>query len=304
MIKAKEQGNRVSKYALFEVKFFIVSFTIYGLRNVFILSYPIVSPSFGQASVAIFFIIGSWFIQFYLCRIATLLRSIKIAIPKYIQYLDWIWQNPKRSLIFYLLCNIDLFSGFISPFIYTQETQLLYVVAIHWSVGVLTLGIPFIYSCFVSYKYMQLWQKHILDTRSFMFKTTPKTADSILLNLSVLQRNILWLIIASSTFAIWSLFIGCFLPYVSRNAVMSYMLIIGADIIIPSLMILASLPTAFQIYSSHNKRKWNDAIEDIQFNMAKSVGTYINSDDSGIDGVKPFELSPVRTESQVDRMER
>ena len=202
------------------------------------------------------------------------------------------------------MSTINTFIGIFTSIIFSQETQLFYVVIIHWTIGVFVAGIPLMFASFVSYQYMKLWKKNILDLRSTLFRTTPKAADTIISNLKNLKIILIIINIAAMIFTGWCLLVGSLIPLIARNATASYLVLIGADLILPLFLFLASLPTAIQAFRKSNKRKWNDLIEDIQYNMSKSMGTLVNSEELEVAGVKPFELRPVRTESQVDRMER
>jgi hypothetical protein len=96
---------------------------------------------------------------------------------------------------------------------------------------------------------------------------------------------------------------GVLLPTISRSSTGSFILLIYTDFIQPISLFFAALPIAIRVITNGNKHRWNDTIEDIQINMEKSIATYINSDGLEIAGARPFELRPVRTESQVNRME-
>ena len=305
MILAKRYGQRVSKYSMSETQLVILSFTFNGLRNLFSLLYlQNVPPALVMLCYALFLYISGYKIYQYLERATHLFKSIKLTVPRYIQNVEWILGDRKRLLFFLHLSSLNTYVACFTPFIFSSETQQLYLIMIHMIYGALSTGYPLSYCCYVTYRYLLIWEKNMLDMRSHVFKTTPKAADAIILNLTHLKKSLFILSIATTYFATMNLSIGIFLPLISKDVITSYIILVTMDFFLPICLFFAAMPTAIKVFADWNRSQWNDIIEDIQVNMAKSIGTYVNPEDLEVDGVKPFDLQPVRTQSDVMAMDR
>ena len=219
MLLAKRSGSRVSSYSASESKLIIITCICNGMRNVLGLFYPIVPPSLVFSFYMAFFSISFLKIYQYLYRASNLFQSIKCPLPLYIRKAHEILQSRKKSLIYMHAPTTVLYAGLITPFIFSSHTQLLYLMMIHGLGSIILTALPIIYISFATYKHSIIWEKHILDLRSTLFKTSLKVADDILFNIDHLKKSLRILTIMALTLPTINFFMISCLPLISKSVI-------------------------------------------------------------------------------------
>jgi hypothetical protein len=149
----------------------------------------------------------------------------------------------------------------------------------HTLAGALMPGIPLIYIAIVSIRYFYLWKNQIITARKTLMPTLPKAEDTIFSAIENVRRSLIILLISACAVVLYLILHAGLLPITSHDSVASFITVVYQDLLLPVFFCLAALPTTIKIFQRKQNVKWNNAMEDIEENVVKSMSILTSNND-------------------------
>ena len=196
-------------------------------------------------------------------------------------------------MILFCIGNIGIFATLITPFIWSSQTDILYVIMIHMLLGYVMFGIPLVIIGIITLKYYFLWREQILIIK-VVLENSPKVADNVLNSIVHIRRSLIALLIAVLTVGFELALKAILLPWIAKDGPACYFIIFVVDFIMPLLFFALALPTLLKIMKGGTSVVWSNPYEDIQDHMEKTgMGNATWENNSPLRTYKSSEFTPI-----------